>query len=186
MNEKESHRKDEGSSWIRNGGTMDGLYTPVALVCSQNTWGLWYLTWDKLHLFPSPTKPASVAVICFLKMIIADSSAQKPGYTQGWLKRHCRGQKVGQSSPRSQGRVNHVRVLHFFQSTGYHRSPLAGCTSQYPQAELTGVSLSYTRGDLATSVSWSLPTPLTHTEENIAQAEAEPRWPRRSWIYKNY
>lgn len=127
-----------------------------------------------------PAKAASVAVICFLKMIIADSSAQKLGYTQGWLKRHCRGQKVGQSSLRSQGRVNHVRVLHFFESAGYHRSPLAGCTSQYPQAELKGVSLSYTRGDLAPSVSWSLPTPLTHTEENIAQAEAEPRWPQRS------
>lgn len=114
-------------------------------------------TSDKLHLFPSPTKPASVAFICFLQMIIADSSAQKPGYTQGWLKRHSRGQKVGQSCLRSQGRVNHVRVLHFFQSAGYHRSPLARCTSQYPQAELKESSLSYTREDLAPPVSWSLP-----------------------------
>lgn len=137
-------------------------------------------TADKLHLLPSPTKPASVAVICFLKMITADSSAQKPGYTQGWLKRHCRGQKVGQSSLRSQGRVNHVRVLHFFQSAGYHRSPPATCTSQYPQAELKEASLSYTREDLGPSVSWSLPTPLTHTEENIARAEAEPKCPQRS------
>lgn len=44
-----------------------------------------------------------------------------------------------------------------------------------PQAELKGVRLNYSREDLALFVSWSLPTPLTHREENIAQAEAEPR-----------
>lgn len=52
---------------------------------------------------------------------------------------------------------------------------MAGCTSQCSQAELKGVRLSYTREDLAPSVSWLLPIPLTYTEENIAQAEAEPR-----------
>lgn len=41
------------------------------------------------------------------------SSDQKTIYTQGWLKRHCRGQKTRQGSLRSQGRVSHIRVLHF-------------------------------------------------------------------------
>lgn len=77
-------------------------------------------------------------VICFLKMIMLDSSVQKPMYTQGWLKRHCRGQKVGQCSLRSHGRVNYVESFTFllFKSAKYHRSPLARFTSLYTQAEL--------------------------------------------------